>query len=82
MGRKKKFVKIPKRVSVKCPNCETMNGLKVVPGESIQQFECKNCKQITRNPITQCCIICAFTDRKCPVNLKIEAHTKGLEVRE
>ncbi len=81
MGRKKTFIKIPKRVDVKCPKCDSINRLQVPDQGTINSFQCNNCSQLIRPPITQCCIICAFSDKKCPLNSKIEAHAKGLGLR-
>jgi len=78
---RKKILKIPKRVSVKCPCCEKINRLQVPLAGTINSFECKSCKQIIKPPITQCCVICAFTKTKCPLSLRIEANAKGLELR-
>jgi hypothetical protein len=78
---KKRFIKIPKRIDVKCYDCDYINRLEVPENDTIHQFECKNCKKIIRAPVTQCCIICAFTDKKCSLNSKIEARAKGLMLR-
>jgi len=75
---KKKFLKIPKRIDIKCPNCDYIMRLEVREDNLINSVECKNCKNIIKTPVTQCCIICAFSDKKCPPNLKIEAKAKGL----
>ncbi|MEI6058195.1 MAG: hypothetical protein WCP89_00300 [archaeon] len=83
MGAKKRIIKIPKRVTIKCPFCSNPNRLDVPEDKLINSFECKNksCKQIIKTPITQCCIICAFSKTKCPYNLKVQARAKGLELR-
>ena len=81
MGARKRILKIPKRVTIKCPNCNYKNRLDVPENELLNSFECKNCKQLIKTPTVQCCIICAFSKTKCPYNLKIQARAKGLELR-
>jgi len=78
---KKRFLNVPKRIDVKCPNCDKINRLDVPQEGIINSFECKECKNNVKTPITQCCIICAFSDKKCPLNSKIEAKSKGLVLR-
>lgn len=81
MGAKKKVQKIPKKVNIKCPKCSAVNRIGV-PLENLVNFlQCKKCGEITTTPTASCCIICAFTKKKCPTNLLIEAKAKGLEIR-
>jgi hypothetical protein len=81
MGAKKRIQKIPKRATIKCPSCHSSNRLEVPLDRIINSFECSSCKQTIKTPISDCCIICAFSNKKCPTNLKIEAKAKGLELR-
>lgn len=81
MGAKKRIQKIPKRVTVKCPKCSANMRLEVPLEGIINSFECKSCKEKIITPISDCCIICAFSNKKCPLNLRIEAKAKNLELR-
>ena len=81
MGAKKRIQKIPSKVTVKCPKCGKNNRLNVPQDRILNFFQCTSCKEITTTPIASCCIVCAFTKKKCPINLKIEARAKGLELR-
>jgi hypothetical protein len=78
---RRKFLKIPKRVDIKCPKCDYINRLDVPEGRILNSFECKKCKELIKTPITQCCIICAFSKKKCSLNSKIEAKARGLILR-
>lgn len=80
MGRKR-VMKIPKNVMLKCPLCLEKSKAIVSDERCPQQFTCPKCNQLVRNPITQCCVICAFSNKKCPYSLKMEAAVKGLEIR-
>jgi hypothetical protein len=78
---KKRIQKIPKLVNIKCPFCDYKMRLNVPIDRSIQSTECKSCEQLIRTPLTQCCVVCAFSDKKCPSTLIIEAKLEGLEIR-
>lgn len=80
MGRKK-IIKIPSSYLVKCPTCGKNNRIKVLNlQQSFQKFECKKCKNTISAPISQCCVLCAYSNKKCPNNLLIEANSKKLSV--
>jgi DNA-directed RNA polymerase subunit RPC12/RpoP len=81
MGRKKRFIKIPKTAKIKCPHCGVVSKRKVPEDSSPQYFDCDKCGKRTLTPITQCCVVCAFTKTKCAYSLKMEAKAQGLEVR-
>ncbi len=78
---KKKIQKIPKNVLLVCPSCAGKNKAIVSIETSPQQFVCPKCDADVRTPLTQCCVICAFSGKKCPRTLFMEARVKGLEIR-
>ncbi|MEK6888881.1 MAG: hypothetical protein AABW80_02115 [Nanoarchaeota archaeon] len=80
MGRKK-VLKLAKTAKIKCPNCEKICIRKVPLDSSPMYFDCDKCNQRINAPITQCCVICAYTNKKCINALKMEAKIKGLELR-
>lgn len=81
MGRRKTSVKIPKNVMIKCPLCSEKSKAIVSIDNCPQSFTCPKCDQGVKNPLTSCCIICAFSGKKCPRSLYMEARVKGLEIR-
>lgn len=81
MGRRKTFLKIPEVATIKCPSCGAKSKRKVPLDASPQYFDCDKCSARIQTPITGCCIICAFTNKKCVPSLKMEAMAKGLELR-
>lgn len=81
MGRKISIIKIPKNAKIKCPVCSTVSLRRVPLDSSPQYFDCDKCKSRTQAPMTGCCIICAFTNKKCVPTLLTQARAKGLEVR-
>jgi predicted nucleic acid-binding Zn ribbon protein len=81
MGRKKTIQNIPKSTLLKCPFCEKKTKALISIDNCPQKFTCPKCNAEVRNPITQCCIICAFSNKKCPRTLYMNAKVKGLEIR-
>ena len=71
MGRKKKL-KFPKTAKFKCPKCDKTSRIKVPENECIFYYECKKCDEKITTPPTRDCIVCAYTDKKCPAALKRE----------
>ncbi len=56
-----------------CPHCGHLNGIEVEPGMKIlKTYQCKACGQKIKTPEGQHCIICAYTDTKCPEARKEE----------
>lgn len=80
MPRKKKKQKIPTTVILKCPHCKKGTKAKVSINYSPQKYICPKCKKEVVTPITQCCVICAYSKTKCPRQLYMEAKTKDLEI--
>ena len=81
MARKKSVQKIPKSVMLKCPLCSKKTRALVSKDYCPQSFNCPKCKQIVKNPLATCCIICAFGNSKCPRTLFVEAKIKGLTMK-
>ena len=78
---KKRFQKIPKNVLLTCPSCSQKSKAIVSVENSPQQFACPKCFAEVRTPLTQCCVICAYSGKNCPRTLFMEAKVKGLEIR-
>jgi len=80
MGRKK-VIRIAKNAKIKCVNCETVSLRKIPENASPQYFDCDKCKTRMQAPLTSCCIICAYTGKKCAPSSLLEAKIKDLEVK-
>ena len=81
MGRKKIFVRLPKLASINCLHCGKKSRRKVPFDSSPQYFDCDKCGQRTKTPMTQCCVICAFTEKKCAPTLRMKAMANGLSIK-
>ncbi len=78
---KKRIQKIPKNVMLKCPLCSAKSKAIVSTETSPQIYVCPKCLSEVRNPLTQCCVVCAFSGKKCPRTLFMEAKINGWELR-
>ncbi|MBM3232631.1 hypothetical protein FJZ18_00490 [Candidatus Pacearchaeota archaeon] len=78
---KKKYMKIPKVVFISCSNCGKRCKRRVPEDFSPGFFDCDNCSNRMNTPVSSCCIICAYTGKKCAPTLIMEAKIKGLEIR-
>jgi predicted nucleic acid-binding Zn ribbon protein len=81
MGRKKSVQRIPKSAMLKCPHCSQRTRAIVDVDNCPQKYTCPKCNQEVRNPLTSCCVICAFSNKKCPRTLLAQARVKGWELR-
>ncbi len=82
MGRKKRVVRIDKTAVIKCPHCGKKSRVEIPKDRILGSWECTKCKNILITPLTKCCVICAFSNKKCSPSLTMEAKMKGLEIRE
>ncbi|MBM3230493.1 hypothetical protein FJZ22_02450 [Candidatus Pacearchaeota archaeon] len=80
MGRKKRL-RVPLLASIICQVCGKICKRKVPPDASPGYFDCDGCANRTNTPPSACCVICAFTKKKCVPSLRLEAHRLGLELR-
>jgi ribosomal protein S27E len=78
---KKRVVRIPNSVKIKCPSCGKNNQIPFSK-ESVFKMECKKCKQEITTPIMHCCLICAYAKgKKCYTQLMLDVKRRGLEVK-
>ena len=56
----------------KCPKCNAKEEIKVPEGKCLTFHKCKNCGELIQAPEGECCVVCAYSDKKCPVH-KIES---------
>ena len=80
MGRKR-VLRLSKTAKIKCPKCSAFSVRKVPEDSSPGFFDCDKCNSRIVAPVTQCCVICAYTNKKCINSLKMEAKVKRLELR-
>ena len=78
---RKKVMLIPKIATIKCPFCGKGTRVDVSPEKNIYFLDCDKCKNRMETPQSKCCLVCAFSKKRCPASLMREAQMKGLELR-
>jgi len=78
---KKRIVKIPKTATIKCPFCGKGTRMDVSSDKNVYFLDCGKCKQRIETPQSKCCLVCAFSKKRCPASLMREAQMKELEIR-
>ena len=81
MGRRKKIIRLPEIVTIMCRICGKTSKRKAPKDSSPQYFDCDKCKQRMQTPVNACCIICAYTKKKCVPSLIMDAKIRELEIR-
>ena len=81
MGRKKTVMKMPKQMTLMCPHCKEKNKANVSIDICPQSFTCPKCNAEVKTPLTQCCVLCAYSNKPCPRTLYMNAKAKGLEIK-
>jgi len=80
MSRKKRVI-IPNSATIKCPHCSKNTRVSLFNDTYIGNLTCKKCKQKIETPPAHCCVVCAFSKKKCPQSLILEAKIKNLEIK-
>lgn len=78
---KKRQVKIPASCTVRCPHCSKNSRVSLQEDTFLGRLECKKCHKLIQTPPAYCCVVCAFSKKKCPQSLVQEAKMKGLEIK-
>jgi len=52
----------------KCPKCGATEKLGVPEKECLAFYRCKDCCGLIRPAGNDCCVICSYSDKKCPVH--------------
>jgi hypothetical protein len=69
-------LRLPKSVFVKCPHCGKKGKIPIEVNKSYHKVECPKCKTDIHSPRMQCCVICAFSNKKCPGTMIYEHEFK------
>jgi predicted Zn finger-like uncharacterized protein len=79
--RKKRIQIIPASALIKCPHCSKRTRVSLSQEFYQGKLVCKKCGELIQTPPAYCCVVCAFSNKKCPQSLITEARIKGLELR-
>lgn len=63
-----KLLNLPKdKANLKCPYCNYIQEVIIPQNSCLHLYECKSCCRIVNPPPGNCCVICAYSDKTCPV---------------
>ncbi|MEW6222899.1 MAG: GDCCVxC domain-containing (seleno)protein [Candidatus Hadarchaeota archaeon] len=57
--------------NIRCPSCGHIQKIEVPQTSCLQFYKCNKCGRIISTPKGSCCVICAYSDTKCPVSAKV-----------
>jgi hypothetical protein len=55
--------------SFRCPECGRAYPVDIPERKCLEFIKCRYCDALIEAPQGQCCVICAFTDSRCPVSI-------------
>jgi len=73
-------LKIAASATFTCPTCHKNSRIKVPEKGTLYIFECKKCKSAIETHPSKCCIICAYTNKKCTPS--VELHNNMIKFKK
>jgi len=63
-----RFLKLPKdKAKLKCPYCGNIQEVTIPQNSCLHLYECIVCHKILTPTLGSCCVICAYSNKTCPV---------------
>ncbi|MFQ5406709.1 MAG: GDCCVxC domain-containing (seleno)protein [Candidatus Micrarchaeia archaeon] len=59
-----------------CPHCKKGDEVKIAENVCLHFHKCLHCGKIIHAPPGSCCVICAYTKKRCAVSIKSEKNGK------
>jgi hypothetical protein len=53
------------KANLKCPHCGHIQEVEIPENKCLAFLKCKDCEKIISAPNSECCVICAYSDKKC-----------------
>jgi len=54
------------KANIKCPDCGYIQKIEIPERKCLPFYKCEGCQKIVPAPKENCCVICAYSDKKCP----------------
>lgn len=58
------------KASLKCPHCGEIVKVEIPKDRCLVFLKCEKCQKLIKTPEGKCCVVCAYSNRKCPVSSK------------
>ncbi len=57
------------KANIRCPYCECVQEIEIPTSSCLAFYICENCAKMVSVPkdSQNCCVICEYSDTKCPV---------------
>ncbi len=55
------------KAKIKCPECNHVQEIEISENSCLPFYKCVGCQKVISAPNDICCVICAYSDQKCPV---------------
>lgn len=55
------------KANIKCPECQYVQEIEIPKSSCLPLYKCDKCQKVISAPKDICCVICAYSDKKCPV---------------
>ena len=63
-----KFLNLTKdKANLKCPHCGYIQEIAIPQNVCLHLYKCKSCNKDISPTLGSCCVICAYSDKTCPV---------------
>ena len=56
------------KANITCPKCKYVQKIEVPKNKCIPFYRCNSCKNIVKAKKGSCCVVCDYSDKKCPVS--------------
>lgn len=56
--------------NLECPYCGYIMEVEIPQKGCLVFWKCQKCQKLITTPKGECCVICAYSDKKCPVHKK------------
>lgn len=54
------------KATFKCPECGAEEEIEIPENVCMQFHKCKSCRKLIATSEEKCCVICSYSDKKCP----------------
>lgn len=57
-----------KTANLKCPYCGYIMKVEIPEDRCLAFLKCEKCQRLITLPEEKCCVVCAYSDKKCPMS--------------
>ncbi len=65
------------RTKIRCPKCGHVQSIEVPKNACLHFYKCDECGELIQTPPNTCCVICAYSEAKCPPKSEVKECTSS-----